>query len=111
MCARSNVRTLARAVQGSRKAVITQGADATVIANGDATETIAVKGNPWTLEKADLVDTNGAGDAASGIASAPPPPEPPRGCCASGCGASSPASAFRPKLLGARRRAHAYHRR
>ena len=28
-----------------------------------ATETIAVAGNPWTLAKADLVDTNGAGDA------------------------------------------------
>ena len=49
---------------GTRKAVVTQGADATVIATaGGATETIAVAGNPWTLAKADLVDTNGAGDA------------------------------------------------
>ena len=49
---------------GTRKAVVTQGADATVIATaGGATETFAVAGNPWTLTKADLVDTNGAGDA------------------------------------------------
>ena len=49
---------------GTRKAVVTQGADATVIAtSGGATETIAVAGNPWTLKKEDLVDTNGAGDA------------------------------------------------
>ena len=49
---------------GTRKAVVTQGADATVIATaGGATVSIAVAGNPWTLTKADLVDTNGAGDA------------------------------------------------
>jgi len=49
---------------GTRKAVITQGADATVIAtSGKGVETIAVAGNPWTLKKEDLVDTNGAGDA------------------------------------------------
>jgi len=50
--------------QSTRKAVVTQGADATVIATaGGGVETIEVKGNPWTLTKENLVDTNGAGDA------------------------------------------------
>jgi adenosine kinase len=44
-------------------AVVTQGADATVICKGETLSTYEVKGNPWTLGKADLKDTNGAGDA------------------------------------------------
>jgi len=44
-------------------AVVTQGADATVICKGDNVTTYEVKANPWTLGKADLKDTNGAGDA------------------------------------------------
>merc|ERR1719396_63312 len=34
-----------------------------IATSGGAVETIAVAGNPWTLKKEDLVDTNGAGDA------------------------------------------------
>ena len=48
----------------TRKAVVTQGADATVIAtSGKGVETVPVAGNPWSLKKEDLVDTSGAADA------------------------------------------------
>jgi sugar/nucleoside kinase (ribokinase family) len=50
--------------QATRKAVVTQGADATVIAtSGKGVETVPVAGNPWSLKKEDLVDTNGAAAA------------------------------------------------
>lgn len=44
-----------------RKAIVTQGADATVVATaGAGVRSYPVHGNPWTLSKSDLVDTNGA---------------------------------------------------
>ena len=47
-------------------AVVTQGADATVICKGETLSTYEVKGNPWTLGKADLKDTNGTCNRSAG---------------------------------------------
>lgn len=53
--------------RGGIKAVVTQGADCTVLAHKEAaTETFEVKGNPWNLTQDMLTDTNGAGDAFCG---------------------------------------------
>ncbi|KAG8457014.1 hypothetical protein KFE25_004413, partial [Diacronema lutheri] len=47
-----------------RTAVVTQGAEETVVAvHGTAPVSFSVKGNPHTLGKEAIVDTNGAGDA------------------------------------------------
>ncbi|KAJ1624138.1 Ribokinase-like protein [Pavlovales sp. CCMP2436] len=47
-----------------RTAIVTQGAEATCVAiAGGKSETFAVAGNPHTLTKEMIVDTNGAGDA------------------------------------------------
>jgi len=50
--------------KAKRTAVVTQGADATiVVVAGEAPASFPVKGNPWELSKEQIVDTNGAGDA------------------------------------------------
>lgn len=53
--------------RGGLKAVVTQGALCTVLAEtGKEAVTYEVKGNPWTLTQDMLTDTNGAGDAFCG---------------------------------------------